>query len=237
MHRDWERRGLLGPLRILGQEEAARVAGLFRKQYAASKRTATMNRHVDLPVLSTLCEDPRLWAAARVLLDDTLLLWRTNIFLGHPTLPWHEDRYSGLFVQDAFCLSVLLAIEDSPPDNCTVVVPGSHRLTVEEKERKYGVAARYQRFGNVRYEGKLPARLHERMPLAAGEVVLLHPWLLHASSGFLSAGGPLSGGRLSCAFRVTTPDVQVRDEAFPEEGGRREQVLREIWDAPQESRQ
>ena len=49
---------------------------------------------------------------------------------------------------------MLLAIEDSPPDNCTVFVPGSHTLTVPEKEARYGVSATRQAGGNVRYAGE-----------------------------------------------------------------------------------
>ena len=55
---------------------------------------------------------------------------------------------------------MLLAIEDSPPDNCTVVVPGSHTLTVpEEKEAGYGITATRQAGGNVRYAGEIAAEI------------------------------------------------------------------------------
>ena len=228
LRREWRRRGTLGPLPVLTRPEAARVASLFREQYAASGRTLTRNRHADLPVLSALCADPRVWATAHDILGDALLLWRTNVFLDDPALPWHEDRHAGLFAQDAFSLSVLLALEDSPPDNCTVLVPGSHLLAVPEKEREYGIVARYQKFGNVRYAGEVPARLHAPATLAAGEAALLHPELLHASSGFLRPGVPPSSARMSCAFRVTTPEVEVREAAFPGAGERAERVLRVI---------
>ena len=132
--RDWDRRGLVGPVEALTRHEAARIGRTFREQYAQSGIAATRNRHVDLPVLADLCANPNVWEPAHGLLGDALLLWRTNMFLGNPGLPWHEDRHARLFVREAFSLSMLLAIEDSPPDNCTVFVPGSHGLTVPEKE-------------------------------------------------------------------------------------------------------
>ena len=191
-----------------------------------------MNRHVDLPVLSALCGEPAVWAAAHDILGDELLLWRTNMFLGNPTLPWHEDRHAGLFLRKAFSLSMLLAIEDSPPDNCTVFVPGSHAMTVPEKERKYAIEAKYQRFGNVRYSGAISAESHEPVPLEAGEAVLFHPELLHASAAYVNGRASSSSERMSCTFRVTSPDVKVRDEAFPGHRETSDRVLRAIRRPP-----
>ena len=234
--RDWEQRGVVGPVEILTRHEAARIGRDFREQYARSGNLSTRNRHVDLPALSALCVDSRIWEAAHDILGNELLLWRTNMFLDNPSLPWHEDRHAGLFVQEAtFSLSMLLALEESPPDNCTVFVPGSHALTVPEKEDEYGIEAQYKRFGNIRYRGMVPAVFHEPMPLEAGEAVVFHPELLHASSGYVSDQGSPSSERLSCTFRVTTPGVEVRDEAFPEGPGSKDhglQVVRRPMRAP-----
>ena len=226
--REWARRGLIGPVEVLTRSEAARIAHEFREQYARSGIAATRNRHIDLPVLAELCANPNVWEPAHGLLGDDLLLWRTNLFLGNPRLPWHEDRHARLFVREAFSLSMLLAIEDSPPDNCTVVVPGSHGLTVPEKEARYGVTATRQAGGNVRYAGDIAAGFREPQPLKAGEMVLFHPGLLHASSGFVNGGDPAATGRMSMSLRVAESGVDLRDEAFPEAREDRVLVLRPV---------
>ena len=225
---DWDRRGLLGPVEVLTRSEAARIAREFREQHARSGIAATRNRHVDLPVLAELCANPDIWQPAHDLLGDELLLWRTNLFLGNPRLPWHEDRHAKLFDREAFSLSMLLAIEDSPPDNCTVFVPGSHRLTVPEKEDRYGVSATHQAGGNVRYAGDIPAEIREPQPLEAGEMVLFHPGLLHASSGFVHGEVPAAAERMSISLRVTESGVELRDAAFPEAREDRDLVLRSM---------
>ena len=226
--RGWERRGLVGPVEVLTRSEAARIAREFREQHARSGIAATRNRHIDLPVLAELCANPDIWQPAHDLLGDELLLWRTNLFLGNPRLPWHEDRHARLFVREAFSLSMLLAIEDSPPDNCTVFVPGSHVLTVPEKEDRYGVSATHQAGGNVRYAGDIAVEFREPRALEAGEMILFHPGLLHASSGFVSGRAPAASERMSISLRVTTSGVELRDEAFPEEREDRGSVLRAI---------
>ena len=226
--RDWERQGLVGPVEILTRREAIRTGAEFRAEYTASGIAATRNRHADLPVLADLCEHPRLWAPAHELLGDELLLWRTNMFLGNPTLPWHEDRHAALFARETFSLSMLLAIEDSPPDNCTVFVPGSHRLTVQEKEGTYGITALVKPGGNLRYAGEIGAEFREPRPLRAGEAVLFHPELLHASSGFVNGAAETSSERMSLTFRVASAGATLRDKAFPGEREHREEVLRRI---------
>ena len=226
--RDWERRGIVGPVEILSREAAARIGSEFRAEYATSGIAATRNRHVDLPVLVSLCADPGTWRIANEILGGELVLWRTNLFLGNPTLPWHEDRHARLFAEETFSLSMLLAIEESPPDNCTVFVPGSHRLAVQEKEARYGITAKVQPGGNVRYAGEVPDALREPCPLRAGEAVLFHPELLHASAGFLSGEAGPSGERMSLTFRIAASGATLRDEAFPSERERPEEVLRII---------
>ena len=226
--RDWEQRGVIGPVEVLTRDEAARIARDFREQHARSGVAATRNRHADLPVLAGLCANANVWRPAHDLLGDELLLWRTNMFLGNPRLPWHEDRHARLLAGEAFSLSMLLALEDSPADNCTVVVPGSHGLTVAEKEARYGVTVTPQAGGNVRYAGEIAAGFREPQPLKAGEMVLFHPRLLHASSGFTNGGDPAATDRMSISFRVATSGVEVRDEAFPELREDRGLVLRPV---------
>ena len=226
--RDWEQRGLLGPLAILSRGDAVRIGREFNEQFARSGVAATRNRHVDLPVLATLCQRPGVWETGHDLLGDEILLWRTNMFLGNPDLPWHEDHHARLFAAETFSLSMLLAIEDSPPDNCPVFVPGSHRLTVAEKELRYGISAWNPASGNVRYEGRIAPEFCEPVALDAGHAVVFHPALLHASFGFVSGNAAPSRERMSITFRLAASGAKLRDEAFPEGPEMRDRVLRTI---------
>lgn len=196
------------------------------------KTMKTMNRHVDLPALATLAKDPRIWRFAHDILGEGLMLWRTNMFLGNPALPWHEDRHAGLFIGEAFSISLMLAIEDSPPDNCVVVARGSHRLSIGQKERKFGIQARRQAFGNLRYSGQVAAKSCEFVPLKAGELIVFHPELMHASSGHVNGLAEVSAERMSIVFRVTTPDAKLHDEAFAHGPGDENAVLRTIRSTP-----
>ena len=196
---DWERHGLVGPIRIMSRQDATGIGRDFMEQHARSGDASRRNRHVDLPVLAALCGGG-IWWPVHEILGDRLLLWRTNMFLGNPALPWHEDRHAGLFVGEAFSLSVMVAIGDSPPDNCTVFVPGSHRLAVREKERRFGIEARPQAFGNVRYEGRITSESCRFLALEAGEMIVFHPALLHASSGHVHGPIEPSAERMSITF-------------------------------------
>ena len=226
--RQWRRQGVLGPVTILSASEATRLAQDYRIQAAASGISATRNRHADLPALASLCTDPKVCHPLHDLLGDCLLLWRTNLFLGNPALPWHEDRHSRLFVDAAFSLSMILAIEDNPPDNFAVFLPGSHRLSVQEKECRFGIRAEPQAMGNIRYSGQVARKHHAPMHLKAGQAIVFHPGVLHASSGYLSGQFDASGARMSLTLRVTSPGAQLRDEAFPDERESADAVLRTI---------
>ena len=185
---------------------------------------------MDLPVLAALLDEPGDLASppTQLLGDRICCSGARTCFSGIPALPWHEDRYAGLFVREAFSVSLMLAIEDSPPDNCTMFALGSHRLTTPEKERRYGIEARPQASGNVRYAGPIAAEHHEFLSLKAGEMIVFHPRLLHASSGYVNGRTEASAARMSITFRVATPDANLRDEAFADGVGDGNAVLRAI---------
>ena len=197
----WKRWGLLGPLPLLGENEVARIKSAVEAQYSRSGVPSTRNRHIDLPVLDALCEDADFWRPVHDVLGGELLLWRTNMFLADPRLPWHEDRHSEAFEGDAPSFSTLLAMDDLPSQSCTVFVPGSHRLTVPEKERKFGISATYRESGNIRYAGRVAERFRVPLPLKAGEAVLFHPHLLHASGSYARDGCRTSRERMILTFR------------------------------------
>ena len=206
----------LGPLPLLGENEAARIKSAIRAQRSRSGVSSTRNRHIDLPVLDALSVDADFWRPIHDVLGRELLLWRTNMFLADPRLPWHEDRHSEAFEGDALSFSTLLAMDDLPSQSCTVFVPGSHRLSVAEKERRYGIAATYRESGNIRYAGQVAERFCAPLPLEAGEAVLFHSHLLHASGSYARDRRRTSRERMILTFRITTPAAVLRDSAFPE---------------------
>lgn len=159
----------------------ARLKSAIEARRSRSGDPSTRNRHIDLPVLDALSADADFWRPIHDVLGRELLLRRTNMFLSDPRLPWHEDRHSEAFESDAPSFSALLAMDDLPSQSCTVFVPGSHRLSVAEKERKFGISATYRESGNIRYAGQIAERFRAPLPLKAGEAVLFHPHLLHAS--------------------------------------------------------
>ena len=194
----------------------ARLKSAIQAQRSRSGDSSTRNRHIDLPVLDALCADADFWRPIHDVLGRELLLWRTNMFLADPRLPWHEDRHSEAFEGDALSFSTLLAMDDLPLESCTVFVPGSHRLSVAEKERKYGISAAYRESGNIRYAGQVAERCRAPLPLRAGEAVLVHPHMLHASGSYARDGCRTSGERMILTIRITAPTVEVRDAALPE---------------------
>ena len=217
-HQAWVDRGIVGPFGALDAQTSAGIARDLRLQYASSGKTATLNRHADLPVLASLCQLPGIWQPAREILNsDDLLCWRTNLFMDIPRLPWHEDRHARLFSGEVFSLSVLLAVVESPADNCLVVVPGSHALTMNQKEERYGITATPMPGGNVRYRGEVATEHHERVTLGAGEMIVFHPNLLHASSAHLNDAARPTTKRMNIAFRVTTQGAELREQAFPDQ--------------------
>ena len=106
-------------------------------------------------------------------------------FWATPGCPGTRTATRGCSSAKQFSLSMLVAIEDSPPDNCTVFVPGSHRLTVPEKEDRYGVSVTHQAGGNVRYAGDIPAEIREPQPLEAGEMSSFTRGCCSLPSGFV----------------------------------------------------
>ena len=108
----------------------------------------------------------------------------------------------------------------------------SHTLTPDEKEDRYGIAATRQAGGNVRYAGGIGAEFREPLSLNAGEMILFHPGLLHASSGFVNGRDRPSRERMSITLRVTVSGAELRDEALSEEHEERDLVLRTIRRLP-----
>jgi ectoine hydroxylase-related dioxygenase (phytanoyl-CoA dioxygenase family) len=89
-------------------------------------------------------------------------------------LPWHQDRWTSLD-RDPL-ITVWTALDPATVENgCVQIVIGSHKLGLVNPEHPSGFVSEEQA---AQYA---PADKVAHMTLEAGESVLLHNWLLHAS--------------------------------------------------------
>ena len=206
------RDGFLGPFQTLDAERMAPIREEFFKKFPPPDGDG-MNRHFDVPAIMDLCTQADFLDHMQAILRAPgLILWRTNIFSGNPKLRWHEDHHENLFEGPDISLSCLVAITDGDARNCTLLAPGSHRLSIQEKEAKFGIQAERMAGGNLKYEGLLPPAEFVRMPLKAGQCIVFHPALLHASSGFVE--NATGSDRVSVVFRVTTTRMKILPRAY-----------------------
>ncbi len=88
-------------------------------------------------------------------------------------LPWHQDRWHKLD-RDPF-LTVWTALDPATRENgCVQVIPGSHRKLINP-DHEWGFLT------EALAEEFCPADQAIHLELEAGEAMLLHNWLLHAS--------------------------------------------------------
>lgn len=122
------------------------------------------------PVFRELCQ--------RVYGDVSISTFRA-MFMNKPAakgtfLPWHQDRW--VFLDRDPLLTVWTALDPSTVANgCVQIMPGSHRGGLINPEDTSGFITDEQSVEHA------PPDKVMNLELAAGEVVLLHNWLLHAS--------------------------------------------------------
>jgi phytanoyl-CoA hydroxylase len=89
-------------------------------------------------------------------------------------LPWHQDRWTALSPDPL--LTVWTALDPCTPANgCVQIVPGSHKLGLINPSHPSGFLTKEQAAEHCPQSKIIP------LELKAGEVALLHNWLLHAS--------------------------------------------------------
>ncbi|MSU46216.1 MAG: phytanoyl-CoA dioxygenase family protein [Lacunisphaera sp.] len=89
-------------------------------------------------------------------------------------LPWHQDRWSALSLDPL--LTVWTALDPATEANgCVQVIPGSHKLGIINPDHHSGFLTKEMAEQHCKPEKAI------KLELKAGEVSLLHNWLLHAS--------------------------------------------------------
>lgn len=127
--------------------------------------------YMQRPIFRDIC--------ARVYGPDTPIACFRAMFMNKPArqgtwLPWHQDRWTHLD-RDPL-ITVWTALDPATIANgCVQVIAGSHRHGLINSSHPSGFLTEEQA---QRYA---PADKVVHLELAAGEVVLLHNWLLHAS--------------------------------------------------------
>ena len=210
----WTEAGLLGPFRAIATNDMGRIAEDVERQLDSAAHLGTMNRHFDLAAIRRLCDRLGFWELVSELLGGKgLVLWRSNVFRGNPALPWHEDSYANLMAGADANVSVLVALTDNLHTNCMLYAPGSHKLSVRQKEQRYGIVAERKSGGNVRYRGTLQPKDYRHLLPRAGECAIFHPALLHASKGYYTAHAE-AAARTNLVLRLTTPAMRILPAAY-----------------------
>jgi len=99
---------------------------------------------------------------------------RPGSAIGGTTLPWHQDRWRHLTADPL--LTVYSALDDATAETgCVFVVPGSHKLGVQNPEHHSGFLTDEQVAAACGEEKQA------QLELRAGDVALLHNWTIHKS--------------------------------------------------------
>lgn len=153
--------------------------------------------YLQMPLIRDLC---------RRLIGPEVRIFR-SMFMNKPAgkgtvLPWHQDGGTGWNLTGDPLVTLWLALDPATPANgCVQVVPGSHRLGLLS-ERGHTITPEQERAWCT------PERI-EPLEMEAGELVLLHNWVLH-SSGVNSTGSPrraFSACLMDGAIRSRDPEA------------------------------
>ena len=127
--------------------------------------------YMQRPIFRDICQ--------RVHGKDTPISSFRAMFMNKPArkgtfLPWHQDRWS--FLDRDPLITLWTALDPATVANgCVQIIPGSHKLGLVNPEHNSGFLTEAQAAEHCRPEKRV------YLELEAGEVALLHNWLLHAS--------------------------------------------------------
>jgi hypothetical protein len=117
---------------------------------------------------------------------------------------WHQDNYQPVLSEPHNHISVHLAINEATPENCLSLLPGTHKMSEEDLQSKYGssmveningngknrminVSFRHQNDSLYFPEVESSKAIH-KMTLKPGEFFIFHPKLAHTSQNILVKG-------------------------------------------------
>ncbi len=127
--------------------------------------------YLERPIFREIC--------ARVYGATTEIACFRAMFMNKPArkgtfLPWHQDRWNHLD-RDPLVTTWTALDPATIANGCVQVIPGSHKMGLINPEHPYGFLSKEQAAEICRPEKAV------FLELKAGEVALLHNWLLHGS--------------------------------------------------------
>ncbi len=182
----FEERGWISPIDILSNSEAAQLLEQYTQAEAEfGEHLHSENRnnaHLQFEFLADIVRHDLIIDAARSLVGSDIVLWSTVMFVKEPHssafVSWHQDAtYMGL-EPDNFVTAWLALTPSNPETGCVAVVDGSHRNGRAAHTDLYepdNILTRGQTISGV------DISTTSNLVLAAGQMSLHHPWLIHGS--------------------------------------------------------
>ena len=152
-----------------------------------------------------LMRHPRIIERLHPIMGDTLQLWRDVCMMKPARVgrekPWHQD--SSYWPWEPMSLvSAMTALDDATPENgCLQIIPGTHHDVMQHFGQELQVEIDEAMQARTRY-----------VPLNAGDTVLFHSLLLHASEPNHS-----EQNRRVCIISYKTPYTEYIGKGEPRE--------------------
>ncbi|HEX3349805.1 MAG TPA: phytanoyl-CoA dioxygenase family protein [Acetobacteraceae bacterium] len=130
----YERAGILFPIRVMPEAEAAellsRLQGLEAREGGRLSKRTNQKPHLLVPWINALCRNPLILDAVESVIGPDILVWGSGFFgkkAGDGTfISWHQDStYWGLSEPDIVTAWVALT-PSTPASGCMQVIPGTH---------------------------------------------------------------------------------------------------------------
>ena len=210
----YRERGILYPLRVLPETEAAALSERYLANAAAIKGRNNQKPHLLYTWLDALVRDPRILDSVESVLGPNLLCWGTQFF-AKPAgdaayVSWHQDAtYWGLSSSDVATAWVALT-PSTAESGCMQVVAGTHHTQVKHEDL-FDDSNLLSRGQEVAV--KVDPSTVVNVELQPGEMSLHHVLLFHGSEPNRSAQP-----RIGFAIRYIPTHVRqsspIRDSAL-----------------------
>lgn len=156
------------------------LGSIFLSLVEHSKQQFNMERHLDSPVVRSLCDDPNLLETLKAYLGPDLVLWRSELWVNEVSkrlIPlWHRDCYHKLIATAGKTVHVYIALTEVNAQNGFEYIP-KDKITED-----LPVKMRDPFSGNPFFE--LPSELEKHavpVVLKPGEFILFTDELIHRS--------------------------------------------------------
>jgi len=213
----YEREGVLFPVRVLSPHEVSRYRAAFEQLETRLGGRLSYGAwpHLHFRWAYELATHPAIADAVEALLGPDLVILSSLILCKYPGAPdfasWHQDgTYSGTHQSPS--TSAWLALSDSTPENgCMRVLPGSHHQGIRPHADTYAQNNLLKRGPQIQIQ--VDENQAEDVCLRAGEMSLHHNSIIHGSASNRS-----ETKRIGFILRFVTPEftqatapvVQVR---------------------------